>query len=319
MATIQLEELEMRLLLAGAGPAACSSLSPLPPANSGPSSLARAEGGIAPLAHSGGGGPAPSPLPVQNSPFAGPAANGNLVLEGLGGLQRELNLPSFPGPPAPMPNLGAVQLANALLERGVNVLPTGQLPPLIVNSTPPPEVGISLLAGIVYNTNWFSLSSVPFLPGNSASPDLVGPRWAPLPNQLAPSLPGMEPIVPHSDLRDRASQAAPLGPLPFAPQNQPALPLALPPLSSSDQQSLPVPAVALSALETSLLEFLADLGQTTSPLEIFRDVVPLRMWIFAAAGAGAACFIAYREQRRTARLCAAEVPQLPGCSLLYDE
>jgi hypothetical protein len=86
-------------------------------------------------------------------------------------------------------------------------------------------------------------------------------------------------------------------------------------LGSNGQQTVPLPIPDLSTLEAGLLQFLADLGETSSQLAIGPDGAAFPMWVIAAVGAGAACALAYRQQRRSADGWETEIPPLPGCSM----
>jgi hypothetical protein len=86
-------------------------------------------------------------------------------------------------------------------------------------------------------------------------------------------------------------------------------------LGSHGPQTVPLPTPDLSALEAGLLQFLADLGETSSQLAIGPDGAAFPMWVLAAVGAGAACALAYQQQRRSADDWTTDFPPLPGCSL----
>jgi hypothetical protein len=85
-------------------------------------------------------------------------------------------------------------------------------------------------------------------------------------------------------------------------------------LGPQSQKAASLPTPDLSALEAGLLQFLGELGEISAPLVVERGGAALRLWMFAAAGAGAACAIAYRQQRRFMRALASDNPQLPGCA-----
>jgi hypothetical protein len=66
------------------------------------------------------------------------------------------------------------------------------------------------------------------------------------------------------------------------------------------QKAAPLPPPDLPALEAGLLQFLAELGETSAHLAEIEYGTALPMCLLAAAGAGMACAIAHRQQRRFA-------------------
>lgn len=205
---------------------------------------------------------------------------------------------------------------------------------MAASTGPSPVVAASVNPGIISNTGWFQLHSSLSSLGNSSSSESAGQSGAQAQSWLflPPPALGTAASPPLAELRS-LGQDAPLSMLrPYlelGPHGQQAVPLSPPDLAflkggllsllavfgPQGQQAIPLPAPDLSALEAGLLQFLAELGDTSAHLAGSREGATLRMWILAAAGAGAACALAYRQQRRTAGVCATEIPQLPGCSL----
>jgi hypothetical protein len=188
-------------------------------------------------------------------------------------------------------------------------------------------------AGLLYDTNWFQSHSVPASLGYSAFSEPIGASgttaqgWQ-FPPPLAPGVAASPPIAELRSLGQNAILPLLRPPLELVPQGpQEALfPQAklsalkagllqfLGAIGPPGQQSVSFPASDLSALESGLLQFLADLSETGSQIVGSCDGLTLQMWLFAAAAAGAACAIAYRQQRRIAAACAPVVPSLPGSS-----
>lgn len=347
MSKIQLEELETRLLLSGGSVSPCSAPSPLPTPDSGHSSTGVA-GGSDNIVQPGDGVPGQAQFLIQNSASPGNPGNGDPGMGNLSGAQKAASPFPSSAPSAATSNLGAGQPSSQVVPRGDEVPSAEQtFIKLTSDAWPPPfeaggdflgaihdffapvtaipplpfVLGINVTAGIVNNTGWFQLPSLPAVPANPISPDRTVQEGAPAQNRPIPSPPlqGIEPTVPLANLLYPGPQATPLGPLPLTPHSPQALPLVPPALGFPDQAPLSLSPVDLSALESALLHFLADLGQTTSQLVTSREAAPLRMWLLAGAGAGIASLIAYRQQRRSAGLCATDVPQLPGCSVHEDE
>jgi hypothetical protein len=226
--------------------------------------------------------------------------------------------------------------ANPPLASGAEILTairevTAQVPVSPPGPSPIRVAGAD--AGFIFNTSGFQLHPLPSFSGYSTFLEPAVPSgtqaqgWLSLP----PPSPGM--IAPfhlselhspvgggHSTLSS-PSESGPLGQreVLLAPPDLSALEDGLlqflAELGPRGQEAVPLPPPDLSALEAGLLRFLTELGQTSSPLAVDQDRAALWMWLLAAAGAGVACEIAYRQYRQPAGEGAPDIPSLAGFSL----
>lgn len=205
-------------------------------------------------------------------------------------------------------------------------------PALFSHPGPSPATAADLEAAITYNANGLQPHSLSSFQAHSLSSDPAAPNGVQvqgrqLPPSPAPAVDTTPPLVELRSLDQDAAVPRLLVPLELGPLDRPEASLPPPDLSGLEsgfmqflaglgpqgQQVVAFPAPDLSALEAGLMQFLAGLSQASSELVDNQDGAVLRMWIIAAAGAGAACALAYRQQRR-----AAVIPQLPGCFLDED-
>jgi len=231
-------------------------------------------------------------------------------------------------------NLGAEQLANGGSGNEVNAMPTERAPAANFSERTNPPLATCANTGIRIKTNWVQPHSLPSFPGYSSASDPAGPSRIQAPGWLFPpplaggmaTTPSLLGLLLH---HRHAPLPTPIPSLPLGPLGQQEAPLPqlqlsalkagllqfLPVLGSHGQQTVSLPTPDLSALEAGLLQFLADLGETSSQLAIGPDGAAVRMWVIAAVGAGAACALAYRQQRQSGDGWATDFPPLPGCSL----
>lgn len=190
-------------------------------------------------------------------------------------------------------------------------------------------------AGIQYTTNSVPTRAMSSFLGGSLVSEPVGQGGIQGQGWLVPPrpTPGMAiPPAPVAELRSPDQHALPsllLPPQELDPQDLQEELLPYPHLSSLGaglrqflaafnplgQQVAALSPPDLPSLQAGLLQFMEALGDTGTQLVVSQDGAATRIWILAAAGAGAACAIAYRQQRRSALVCAMDVPPLPGCSL----
>ncbi len=191
----------------------------------------------------------------------------------------------------------------------------------------------SIGVGILYDSNGFQLNSLSSLLGYSLSAESARLSGTPAQGWLIPPSPSngsaMAPFFSEPQALDQHTIIPKLfAPFELVPQSQGES--SLPPsnlsafkaglrqflavLGPQSQKAASLPTPDLSALEAGLLQFLGELGEISSPLVVTGDGAALRLWMFAAAGAGAACAIAYRQQRRFRRAFASNYLQLPGCA-----
>jgi hypothetical protein len=311
MLTIQLEELESRLVLSSSSLSACVTLPQPSLASAAYSSSGGSEGSNAATSvQPGGGSVATGPAqaqPVQNTPFAEILVN---------------------------VNLSAGQPTNAGSGNEVNAMPTEHTPAANSSERTNSPLATGANTGIRIKTNWVQPRYLPSLQGYSSASGPAGPSRIQAPGWLfppplaagmatTPSLLGLHSLdryephlrpIPFLQLGPLGQQGAPLPQLQLSALKAGLLQL-VSVLGSHGQQTVPLPTPDLSTLEAGLLQFLADLGETGSQLAIGLDGAAFQMWVIAAVGAGAACALAYRQQRRSADGRATDFPPLPGCSL----
>jgi hypothetical protein len=191
----------------------------------------------------------------------------------------------------------------------------------------------SIGVGILYDSNGFQLPSLFSFLGSSPSSESARQSGTPAQGLSIPPSPSngsaTAPFFSEPQALDQHTIIPKLFP-PFelVPQSQGEA--SLPPsnlsafkaglrqflavLGPQSQKAASLPTPDLSVLEAGLLQFLGELGEISSPLAVTGGGAALRLWMFAAAGAGAACAIAYRQQRRFRRAFASDYPQLPGCA-----
>jgi hypothetical protein len=205
---------------------------------------------------------------------------------------------------------------------------------LLVSSPIPSPVKLAGVdAGMISNLNSFQPHPLPSAPGYPAFLEPAGSSGTPSAGWQSPfpSAPGMAAPLSLAELPSPAPGGhATLPPsLELSPPDHREIPLTLPDLSALEagllqfladlapqgRQAALLPTPDLSALETGLLRFLTGLGQSGSQLVEGREGAALWMWILAAAGAGAACGVAYRQYRRPADESALDLPPMLGFSL----
>jgi hypothetical protein len=271
-----------------------------------------------------GSGASPAPNAVETNVGAGPLASPG-SRNGVNATPAERTPTTFVSAGANPPLLSGAEIQEAV----PNV--TAQIP---ASSPGPSSVKVAAVdAGVIYNTNGFQPHPLPSSLGYSTFSELavqsgtLSQGWL----SLLPPAPGMAAPLPLSELPSLAlgGHAALLPSLELGPPGQREIPLTLPDLSAPEagllqflaelgqrgRQAVLLCPPDLSALEAGLLQFLAELGQTSSQLAEDREGAALWMWVLAAAGAGMACEIAYRQYRRTAGRGGTDAPPLLGWSL----